>query len=365
MDEFIRFGNELYKDNEYAVPDLAFDIKDTFNPRKNAAFDFCECQMFLAVRDGETVGRIVGLINNNANAKWQTKNVRFGWIDFIDDINVSKALLKAVEDWGRERGMTDIIGPMGFTDFDKEGMLIEGFDKLGSMTTIYNYPYYPEHMEKLGYTKEVDWVQIRVRVPEVIPPKFARVTEMVTKRYNLKITKLTSKLIYKENYGKRIFQLLNDAYSPLFGYSELSEKQQEAFINTYFKLINLDFVTVVESADGELISVGITMGSLSKAIRKSKGKLLPFGWWHLLKALKFCPEETVEMLLIAVKPSWQGKGINALLFSDLIPIYNKYKFVWAETGPQLESNKKELSQWETLNPEFPKRRRCYTKSIKG
>ena len=360
---FARFGNELYKDCKYYVPDLEYDILDTFNPKSNAAYEFCESQMFLAKRDGKIVGRVAAIINRRANETWDVKNVRFGYLDFIDDEAVSAALLKAVEHWGRQRGMKNCQGPMGFTDFDKEGMLIEGFDELGSMTAYYNYPYYPQHMEKLGYTKEADWVQIRVAVPDETPARFTRVGELVAKRFGLKIVKPTKKMLTKEGYGVRILDLLNEAYAPLFGFSALSPKQKSQYVDTYLKMLDVRMLTTVENADGDIVCVGITMGSISHALQKSGGKLLPFGWYHLLKSMKFKLEDTVEMLLIGVKPDYQGKGVNALLFTDLIPIYIQSGFKWAETGPQLEDNFKELNQWEVLNPTFPKRRRCYHRYI--
>lgn len=360
---FAEYGNRLYAQCPYAVPELAFDILDTFDSKKNAAYEFCEAQLFLAVRGSEIVGRVAAIINHRANETWDVKNVRFGYLDFIDDASVADALLHAVEEWGRERGMTSCQGPMGFTDFDKEGMLIEGFDRLGSITTYYNHPYYPEHMERMGYEKEIDWVQLRVAVPAQTPDRFLRVGELVQKRFGLTFRKLTRKLIEKEDYGRKIFHLLNEAYSPLFGYSKLSDKQIDSFVKTYLNLVNLRFVTIIHDSDGQLVGVGVTMGSLSRAMQKAKGRLLPFGWYHIIKAMRYKFDDTVEMLLIAVKPEYQGKGVNALLFCDLIPTYNEAGFKWAETAPQLENNMKELNQWDVLNPEYTKRRRCYRKKL--
>ena len=360
---FAEYGNRLYAQCPYAVPELAFDILDTFDAKKNAAYEFCEAQLFLAVRGSEIVGRVAAIINHRANETWDVKNVRFGYLDFIDDASVADALLHAVEEWDRERGMTSCQGPMGFTDFDKEGMLIEGFDRLGSITTYYNHPYYPEHMERMGYEKEIDWVQLRVAVPAQTPDRFLRVGELVQKRFGLTFRKLTRKLIEKEDYGRKIFHLLNEAYSPLFGYSKLSDKQIDSFVKTYLNLVNLRFVTIIHDPDGQLVGVGVTMGSLSHAMQKAKGRLLPFGWYHIIKAMRCKFEDTVEMLLIAVKPEYQGKGVNALLFCDLIPTYNEAGFKWAETAPQLENNMKELNQWDVLNPEYTKRRRCYRKKL--
>ena len=360
---FAEYGNRLYAQCPYAVPELAFDILDTFDSKKNAAYEFCEAQLFLAVRGSEIVGRVAAIINHRANETWGVKNVRFGYLDFVDDARVADALLHAVEEWGRERGMTSCQGPMGFTDFDKEGMLIEGFDRLGSITTYYNHPYYPEHMERMGYEKEIDWVQLRVAVPAQTPDRFLRVGELVQKRFGLTFRKLTRKLIEKEDYGRKIFHLLNEAYSPLFGYSKLSDKQIDSFVKTYLNLVNLRFVTIIHDPDGQLVGVGVTMGSLSRAMQKAKGRLLPFGWYHIIKAMRYKFDDTVEMLLIAVKPEYQGKGVNALLFCDLIPTYNEAGFKWAETAPQLENNMKELNQWDVLNPEYTKRRRCYRKKL--
>lgn len=363
MDDFIRFSEELYAECPYYVPDMESDIRDTFNPAKNAGLDFSEMQPFVAYdRQGKPVGRIAGIINRHANEKWNTRNVRFGFIDFVDDRDVSAALLHAVEEWGRERGMESIQGPMGIFDFDKEGMLVEDFEQMGSMITIYNYPYYPEHMEALGYEKEVDWVQIRIDVPETVPPKYARVSQLSKEMFGLRVRKLTRKDV-ADGYAHKVFRLLNEAYSPLFGYTEMSERQIDLYVKRYIPLINLDMVPVIENEKNEMVGVAITMGSLSEALRKSKGRLLPFGWYHLLRALKWKHEDKAELLLIAVRPDYQGLGVNALFFDDLIPVYNRLHFKWAETGPQLESNVKELSQWKPLNPTLTKRRRCYKKNL--
>ncbi len=363
MTDFVKLPFRLYADCPYYVPDLETDIRDTFNPQKNAGLEFSDIQPFIAYNEiGESVGRIVGIINHRANEKWHTKNVRFGFVEFIDDLEVSDALLHAVEKWGKERGMEYIQGPMGIFDFDKEGMLIEDFDKLGSMITIYNPPYYPKHMEALGYEKEVDWVHVCIDIPQEIPEKYARVAKLSKEMFGLHVKKLTDKDI-KNGYGKKVFDLLNTAYSPLFGYAELSDSQIDSFLNKYLPLLDKEMLPLVENEKGELVGVAITMGSLSHALRKANGKLLPFGWFHLLYTLKCKRERKVELFLIAVHPDYQGLGVNALFFDDLIPIYNKYKFKQAETGPQLEDNVKELSQWKPLNPTFTKRRRCYKKHL--
>lgn len=363
INDFVNLTDRIYADCPQYVPDLKSDIKDIFNPN-NVILEHSEIKAFVAYdEEGKVTGRILGIINHNANKKWNTRNVRFGYIEFLDDIEISKALLEAVEKWGREKGMEYIQGPMGFFDFDKEGMLIEDFDQTGSMVTIYNPPYYPKHMETLGYKKEVDWVQVCLEVPKEIPAKYSRVAKLSQEMFGLHVKKLNNTDIYKRGYGRKIFNLINTAYSPLFGYTELSEKQIDLYIDKYLPLIDKKMVPVIENEDGELIGVTITMGSLSHAMQKAKGSLFPFGWYHILRSLKWKREEKAELLLIAIRPDYQGLGVNALFFNDLIPIYNKYKFKYAETGPQLEDNIKELSQWKALNPTYTKRRRCYKKKI--
>ncbi len=365
MTGFVTFARKLYEGNEYYVPDLDMDIREAFDREKNVCLAFTDIQPFIARdKEGRTVGRIAGIINHRANEKWHTRNVRFGFIEFVDDLHVSSALLRTVERWGQERGMDHIQGPMGIFDFDKEGMLVEDFDQLGSMITIYNHPYYPRHLEALGYAKEADWVQVCVEVPKETPEKYVRVARLTKEMFGLRVRKLTVAEI-KGDYGKKAFHLLNEAYAPLFGYTELSDEQIDAYINRYIPLIDGQLITVVENEQGDMVGIAITLGSLSHALKKANGRMLPFGWFYLLRALKLKREDKAEMLLVAVRPDYQGLGVNALFFDDLIPIYNKYHFKWAETGPQLEDNVKELSQWKPLNPKITKRRRCYIKAIEA
>lgn len=364
MNDFVEFPGTIYKDCPYYVPDLEMDVRNMFNPKKNAGLECSEIQAFVAYDSNvHPVGRIAGIINHRANEKWKTQNVRFGFFDFVDDLEVSSALLEAVIQWGKERNTTSIQGPMGITDFDKEGMLIEDFDRLGSMNTYYNYAYYPQHMEALGYEKEVDWVQVRIQIPSEIPTKYARVARLSKEMFDLKVKKITDKDITRRGYGHKIFQLLNTAYSPIFGFTEFTDRQIDDFIKMYLGLVDKRLVTVVENEKDEVIGVAVSMCSLSHALRKSGGKLFPFGWYYLLKALKWKPEPMADLLLIAVRPDYQMLGVNALFFDDLIPIYNQYGIEWAETGPQLEDNVRELTQWKPLNPTFIKRRRCYKKKL--
>ncbi len=364
LKKFARFNYKLYKDNPYSVPDLYSDILKTFSREKNPAFEFCEAEYFLAYQDGKIVGRVAAIINHKANATWGKKAVRFGWIDFIDDLDVSRALLKAVEQWGADKGMTTMEGPLGFTDMDAEGMLIEGFEELSTMATIYNYPYYPEHMEKLGLGKAIDWVEMKLMVPEKLPEQYEKIARIVQQRLNLHVRKLRSvKEIRRTGLGYKIFDLVNEAYKPLFGYSEMTKGQIDRYINEYLPILDLNMVTLVEDANNELVGVGISMASLSRALQKAKGRLWPFGWWHLLKALFIKRPPILDLLLIAIKPEYQGKGVNAIMFADLIPIYIKYGFEWGETNPELEVNDKIQSQWHYLDNRIHKRRRCYTKEI--
>lgn len=363
LKRFIRFNYELYKNNPYSVPDLYDDMVGTFSTEKNAAFEFCEADYFLAYKDDKLVGRVAAIINRRANETWNKKEVRFGWIDFVDDPEVSKALLDTVEAWGKERGMEAIVGPLGFTDMDAEGMLVEGFDQLSTMATIYNYPYYPQHMERLGFEKEADWVEYKLTVPDKLPEKFVRISEIILQKYNLKIRKLKRSEIKEKNYGQKIFDLINEAYAPLYGYSKMTQGQINQYIKTYLPLIDLRMVSLVEDEAGELVAVGISMPSLSKALQKAKGKMLPFGWFHLLKALFVKKPNVLDLLLVGVKPEYQSKGVNALLFYDLVPTYQKMGFKYGESNPELELNKKVQAQWSAFKSVQHKRRRAFRKSI--
>ena len=323
-DDFIRLPRYIYSNSPQYVPDLESDIRNLFDRRKNPAYAFSEIQPFVAYRNEVAIGRIVGIINHKANEKWQTRNVRFSMMEFVDDLNVSKALIEAVSQWGLSQGMDKIHGPLGITDFDKEGMLVEDFHLTGSMNTIYNPPYYPRHLEALGFMKEADWVQIRVRVPQEIPERYARIAAYCRQHLKLRVVKLTNRDITDGGYGRRIFDVLNAAYAHLFGFSAFSPEQADLFVSKYISLIDKQLIPVILDEEGEVVGAAITMGSLSHAVRKSHGRLLPTGWFHLLKALRWHRENCVEMLLIAVHPKYQGKGVNALFFDDLIPIYNKY-----------------------------------------
>lgn len=367
LKRFIEFHYDLYKGNPYDVPNLYSDEVKTLSKNKNAAFDFCEAEYYLALKEGKIVGRVAAIINHKANEKWKKKDVRFGWIDFIDDIEVSRALFEAVEEYGRKKGMDDIVGPLGFTDMDPEGMLTWGFDKLGTMATIYNYEYYPQHMEELGgWEKDNDYVEYYLVVPEKSPEKYTKIAEMVEKRYNLHVRKLTKKDIFQGGYGKKLFDLINLTYSDLYGFSELTDRQIDQYVKMYFPLADLDLVTVIEDGnkDNQLAGLGITIPSLSHALQKCRrGRLFPFGWWHLLRAIKFHKTDGVDLLLMGFLPEYRSKGANALLFADLIPRYVNYGFKWGETQVEMESNEGVQSQWGPLDPINHKKRRCYRRSL--
>ena len=366
---FIDFHSDLYEGTEYDVPNLFSDEMNTLSKDKNAAFEFCEAEYYLAYKDGKLAGRVAAIINHKANNKWGKKSVRFGWIDFIDDREVSKALLDAVEKYGKEKGMEDMVGPLGFTDMDPEGMLTWGFDQLGTMPTIYNYPYYPEHIEALeGFEVDNKYVEFKIMVPDTIPEKYAKIAMMIEKRYNLHVRKLTKKEVFQGGMGQKIFDLINDTYKDLYGYSELSQKQIDQLIKSYLGFLDFNLITCIEDwTDGEhkLIGVGITMPSLAHALRKCRrGRLLPFGWFHVLRAIKQHKTNIVDLLLIGILPEYRAKGANALLFADLIPWYQKYGIEWGETQVELETNAGVQGQWGALTPVMHKRRKCYKKIIK-
>lgn len=363
LKQFIRFNYELYKNVPYKVPELYEDMVDTLTPGKNAALEFCDYVCFMAYKDEQLAGRVVAIINHRSNEIWKKKAVRFGWIDFIDDIEVSTALLDAVSQYGRQNGMEEIEGPLGFTDMDPEGMLIDGFDQMGTMSTIYNYPYYPQHIEQLGFVKENDWVEFNIKVPESLPDKMIRISDIIKKKYNLHSVPLTKKMIKDQNYGQRIFELINEGYKNLFGFAPLTSGQIKQYVKTYLSLLNTDMISVIEDENNEIIAVGITMGSMSEALQKAKGKLFPFGWYHILKCLKFKDPKTVDMLLVAVKPEYQNKGVNSLLFTDLFPVFKRRGFTNCESNPEMETNSAVQRQWEYFETRMNKRRRCYSKKL--
>ena len=364
---FVDFFYDLYRDSPYAVPYLYLAEKLTLKPGSNPAFEFCEAQCFLAYNDGKVVGRVAAIINHRANDYWKREMARFGWFDFVDDPKVSEALLLAVEKWGKGKGMTEIAGPFGFEDMDREGMLVDGFDELSSMYVNYNYPYYPKHMDRLGYRKDNDHVEYRIKVPEVTPEKFARTAKLIKTRYHLEERKFSHREMTKGGRARELFNILNITYGNLYGYSQLSTEQIDTITNNYIKLADLNLVTCVVDTekDDKMVGFGVSFPSFSEALRHTRnGHLLPFGWWHLLKVMKWHKTPTVDLLLIGVLPEYRVKGANAIIFNDLISWYRRYGFKYAVTGPQMETNKGVLSQWQYLESEEIRRHRIYVKDIK-
>ena len=363
LKEFFHFANDLYKGDEYYAPSLISDDYNTFDPKKNGAFDFCQAQMFLAYKEGKVAGRVMAIINNRANETWKVKQVRYGWIDFINDEEVAKALLDAVAAWGKERGMTDIAGPLGFTDFDPEGMLVEGFERVATMIGIYNYPYYPQILEKLGYTKETDWMEYRITIPDELPERYYKYADIVIAKNKLNVRKVTRRMVNKENYGRKFFKLINETYYKLYGFSLLSDKQIDAYTKLYLGLLDTRMVSFIENENGELVAAGVTMPDLTAALQKCGGKLFPFGWFHLLKAIFWKPCDTLDMLLVGVREDYRGKGLNAVLVTDLYPRLKAMGFKYAETTAELETNDSIQAMWKYFEREQHKRRRVYAKKI--
>ncbi len=357
---FHTFPLELYRGNPYFVPSLIFDEKQNFNPKKNPAYDHVETVCFLAYRDGEVVGRISGLINHRLNEQKDELVVRFHRFDVVDDIEVTRALMASVEQWGASRGMDRIIGPIGFSDVDREGMLVEGFDQPGMFITIYNYPYYPQHMEKLGFQKDADWVEYLITVPKQQNERIQRICDLAVKRYGYRLLTFTKKK-RAFPYIRRAFVMYNDAFAHLYGFYPLSEAQVELVIRQFVNLVNLEYVFIVENKEGEVIGLGIMVPSLSDALRKSQGRLLPAGWLRILKALK--QHTVLDLYLIAVKPEYQGRGVNAVILNEGIKRAVANGVLYAETGPELEDNQNVQSQWKNFEHRQHKRRRCYSKRI--
>ncbi len=368
LKKFVQYHYDLYRDCPWAVPFLYSDEMNTLRSDRNAAFECCEADYFMAFRDGRPVGRVAAIINRRANERWNRRVVRFGWFDFIDDLDVSRALLDKVEEWGRERGMTEIAGPLGFTDMDREGMMIEGFEEDATMYVNYNYPYYPHHMEQLGgFEKDNDYMEYKVKVPEVVPDKFHKLGQMISRRYNLHVRKFTRKELLDEGKGREIFDIINATYNDLYGYSQLSERQINQLVDQYIKIADLNLVTAIEdwsTPEHKMVGFGITFPSFTSALRKTcDGRLLPFGWWHLLRTLKWHKTKVVDLLLIGVLPDYRAKGANSLIFDDLIQWFQHYGFEYAEAMPQMESNEGVRSQWQYLEARIHRKHRCYTKKL--
>ncbi len=358
---FAGFNEKMYRDNPNAIPDLISDEMDNFTPSKNPAYEYAKSRQFLAYKDGECVGRIGAIISNKANNKWKRKRIRFTRVDFIDDYEVSEALFKAVEDWGREEGMTEIHGPMGFCDLDQEGMLIEGFDYKSMFITIFNEPYYKEHLEKLGYGKSVDWIENRIDVPKEMPPIIEKMAQRVVEGNELKVIKVKTRREVKK-YIPIIFSVINDTYKKLYGEVELSDAQIDKYVNQFILLINCRYVTMIEDKNGDMIGFGLAVPSLADASKKSKGRLFPFGWYRILRA-PFASKETLELFLIGVLDEYKNLGVPAVLLAETIKVAIEDGFKYAETGPMLEENTAIQSLWKRFDRIQHKKRRCWIKEL--
>ncbi|MBP5538622.1 MAG: GNAT family N-acetyltransferase [Bacteroidales bacterium] len=363
MKEFIRFPEKLYKDSPYYVPALEYDVQDTLSRKSNPAYEFCDARMYLALRDGQTVGRVAAIINFRANEEWNHKEVRFGWYDFIDDKEVSQALMDKVVEFGRQHGMESIVGPLGFTDFDPEGLLVEGYDRMSTMALIYNHPYYVEHIEGMGFEKDNDWIEYRVDTTGGLPEKFVRVAGIVEKRSKCHVRPLTKKMLKEENYGYKIFYLINECYKDLYNFTILTDKMIKKYMDFYLGLLPLKYISCIENEKGELVAFGIVMPSLAKALQKTRGRLLPFGWFTLAKAMYWKYDDTLEMLLVGVRPDYRDSGINSLLFTNLFQRAMEDGFKFAETNAIMETNSKNIAQWAIFPGECKKRRRSYCKKL--
>lgn len=362
--KFVKFYNDLYKDCKEFCPRLILDEMNTFNPKKNPSYDVCESVQYLAYRNGKIVGRVAGIINRVANQQWGVKKVRFGWIDFIDDMEVSRALLDAVVAWGKSKGMEQLNGPVGFTDWDYEGLLIEGFEYLAPMASLYNYPYYEKHMEAYGLTKENDWIEIQITEPQVeTPERVLRIDKLVRERYHLRVDKVHSAKELERKYGMEYMDMLDEAYQTLYNFQPMTPRQKEHYKKTYFPLLNFDFVTIVVNEKDEIVGVGLGMPDISKALRRCKGRLFPFGWLRLLRALHAKQLETFDLLLIGVRPDYQGLGVNAVIIAEQHPYYRKYGIQRVETTSIMETNTRNLANFMMFPHKQHKRRRAYEKTI--
>ena len=360
---FVKFPLLLYKDCPYYVPNLYLDELSALNPEKNPMGKYSKSRKFLAYKDGKVAGRVMAIINEIANHDWNHAEVRFGWIDFIDDKEVSKALLEAVIAFGKENGMTQVSGPLGFTDFDNEGCVVEGFDDISSFALKYNYPYYAEHFEALGLAKANDWIEYRIFVPEHVPEKISRAAKLVSERYGLKVKKITKKEVYKFGYGQKLFDLINRTYSSLYDFTVLPPEVIDKYVDTYLGLLDLKFVSLVEDKDGKLVALSVCMPSIAHAVKKGKGYLFPLGWWYLIKSMFLKYEDGLELLLIAVDPEYRNRGVHAILFNEIIPQIINCGFKYGESNAEMETNNSVQNLWNDYRREFKRRRRVFSKEI--
>lgn len=365
LKKFVQFKIDLYKGNPYSVPPLIGDEVGTLSPEKNPALAFCEAQCFMAYNEKrEAVGRICAIINHRANETWGKKTGRFGFFDTIEDFQVAKALIDTASRWLMERGMHEMVGPLGFTDMDEEGMLIEGFDEIGTMATLYNYPYYPEFIERMGFVKDVDWVEFLLTVPYPIHERIVKFADIVEKKFDLTVIRPKSAhQMIKQGWGNKIFELINVSYSNLYEFSRLDQRQIDHYVKLYLPMARVELISMVADKEGNLVAFGISLPSLSKALQRANGKMFPFGWFHMLKALKKRKVDVVDLMLIAIHPDYQNKGLTAIIMNEVIQGQHKVGARFSESNPELETNDAMQKQWDLFEKRQHKRRRAYRKDL--
>lgn len=360
---FVQFGIDIFKGNNYYCPPLIFDEMATLKNGKNPAHEVCDFVLYMAYRNGKAVGRIAGIVNRHANEAWGVKKCRFGWFDFVDDYEVFESLLDSVAEWGRSKGMELLNGPVGFTDFDHQGLLIDGFDYNSPMASLYTHPYYVAHYERYGLRKEADWIEFQIHPPKEAPERMRRMAALVSERYGLRTVKVKNSRELRVRYGYSYFDVLDSAYQKLYNYQPMTEKQKQYYCKIFFPLLNFDFVTMVVNDKDEIVAVGLGMPSLSDALRKCRGRLFPFGWYHLLKALKAKQMTDFDLLLIAVRPDYQDKGVNSLIVNEMTPYFSKYGIQRVETSAILETNNKSQANFVIFDHIQHKRRRAFVKEL--
>ncbi len=360
MKEFLKIPFDIYKDNEYWVPELISIEKETFDPKKNPGYQGAETKLFIAYKDGILAGRIVGLNSKVANEKYNVKNLRFGWFESINDKKVSEALFNEVFKWANELGMETITGPQGFTDLDKEGMLIEGFKEHPTVAVYYNHPYYIDLVENSGFQKDIDYWEFKTMVPDEIPPKLLRLAERIKERSNVKVINFKSKK-YLMSRAEEMFRLLDETFEEIYGSVPLNREQISFYVKQYISFVDKDMIKAVENEDGEMIGFMITLPSLSEAFKKAKGKLLPFGWFHILRALK--TNKVLDFYLAGVRKKYRGTGVDLMMVIEIVKSGMAKGYLYSESNPELETNEKVHAQWKYFNPKLHKKRRIFKKKL--
>lgn len=360
---FVNFPEKLYKDNPYYVPPLVFDQMNTLDQKKGAAQEFCDSKLYLAYRDGDLVGRVAAIVNYKANEQWKHNQVRFGWIDFIDDREVSRALMDKVEEFGRQHGMDSIVGPLGFTDFDPEGMLVDGFDQVSTMALIYNHPYYNDHLAAMGFEKDADWLEYRMFFDGSYPERYERLYDIILKRADCHVRHAERKMVSRENYGMKVFDCINKCYKDLYNFTVLPTHMAKKYLDFYLSILDLHYLCFIENSQGELVGFGICMPSIAGALQKCRGKLFPFGWFRILRSLWWKNEGGAELLLVGVLPEYQKTGLNSVIIMECLRTFYENGISWAETNAILESNNICKSQFEVFKLDYRKKRRSYIKKL--